>query len=329
MGKVIEKRELFVLNGGDAVVRGTFHRTRNDNSLEKSRPDEHGRIGVLLVNSLSPTRAGKGDSSVYWADSFAEAGYPTFRIDLPGFGDSDDNPPKDLLAFINRGGYAKVISAKAREIRERFNISGVVLMGLCAGAVSAIYAAPAIAECRGLILLDPYFNSPMSTKSKTWGRFRDRLQQGSLRRLIKTGSNRVKAIRTFFHLGLQPSNFNAPLLACWKQVASAKLPVIIFRASTATREREGDYINYILEQAGQVNEVVLKTIEGADHTFANRVGRMAIKQESQNWLNARFAPACEEVRYLDIASRKSELFDMYNEDHQNSEKNGLAVGRSD
>jgi pimeloyl-ACP methyl ester carboxylesterase len=329
MGKVIEKRELFVLNGGDAVVRGTFHRTRNDNPLEKSRPDGRGRIGVLLVNSLSPTRAGKGDSSVYWADSFAEAGYPTFRIDLPGFGDSDNDPPKDLLAFINRGGYAKVISAKAREISERFNISGVVLMGLCAGAVSAIYAAPAVAECRGLILLDPYFNSPMSGKSKTWGRFRDRLQQGSLHRLIKTGSNRVKAIRAFFHLRLPPANFNAPLLACWKQVASAKLPVIIFRASTATREREGDYINYILDQAGQVNEVVLKTIDGADHTFANRVGRMAIKQESLNWLNTRCPPAWEEVRYSDIASRKPGLFDMYNEDHQNSEKNGLAVGRSD
>jgi pimeloyl-ACP methyl ester carboxylesterase len=329
MGKVIEKRELFVLNGGDAVVRGTFHRTHNDNPLEKSRTDGRSRVGVLLINSLSPTRAGKGDSSVYWADSFAEAGYPTFRIDLPGFGDSDDDPPKDLLAFINRGGYAKVISAKAKEIRERFNISGVVLMGLCAGAVSAIYAAPAVAECRGLILLDPYFNSPMSTKSKTWGGLRDRLQQGSLRRLIKVGSNRVKAIRTFFHLGLPPSNFNAPLLACWKQVASTKLPIIIFRASTATKEREGDYINYILEKAGQVNEVALKTVEGADHTFANRVGRMAIKQESLNWLNTRLPPTWEEVRYLDMASLKPELFDIYSEDHQNSEKTGLAVGRSD
>jgi pimeloyl-ACP methyl ester carboxylesterase len=304
MDRVIEKRELFVLNGTSNIVRGTFHKTRDDNSLEKSSPEARDRIGVLFMNSLSQTRAGKGDSSVYWADSFAEAGYPSFRIDLPGFGDSEDDTPKDLLAFINRGDYAKVISAKAKELRERFNISGVVLMGLCAGAVSAIHAAPAIPECRGLVLLDPYFHLPLSTRSKTWGKLSDRLQQGSLRRLIKIASNRVKYIRALFLRGGLPSNSNFPLLACWKQLASASLPIIIFRAPTATRDREFDYINYNLEHAGQDNQVVLKMIEGADHTFANRIGRAAVRQETESWLSARFPLIGQEECCLDTASRE-------------------------
>jgi len=306
MDQVIEKRELFVLNGTGASVRGTFHKTRNDDSLEKSSLGARERIGVLFLNSLSQTRAGKGDSSVYWADSFAQAGYPSFRIDLPGFGDSEDETPKDLLAFINRGSYAKVISAKAKELRERFNISGVVLMGLCAGAVSAIHAAPVVSECRGLILLDPYFHLPPSKRSKTWGRLSDRLQQSALRRLIKIASNRVKYIRALFLGGRLPSNSNFPLLTCWKQLASTSLPIIIFRAPTATRDREFDYINYNLEHAGQDNQVVLKMIEGADHTFANRLGRAAVRQETENWLSACFPLIGQEECCLDIASRGHE-----------------------
>jgi pimeloyl-ACP methyl ester carboxylesterase len=302
MQKVIEKRELFVLNGVDPDVRGTFHKTRNDNSFEKPNPEGRDRIGVLLLNSLSQTRAGKGDSSVYWADSFAEAGYPSFRIDLPGFGDSEDDTPKDLLGFINRGGYAKVISAKAKELGERFNISGVVLMGLCAGAVSAIHAARSVPECRGLVLLDPYFHLPLSTRSKTWGKLSDRLQQGSLRRLIKIASNRVKYIRALFLGHRLPANSNFPLLACWKLLASNSLPIIIFRAPTATRDREFDYINYNLEQAGQDSQVVMKMIEGADHTFANRIGRTAVRQETESWLNARFPLLGQEECCVDIAS---------------------------
>ena len=149
MQEATEARELFVLEGLDITVRGTYHKTIDERAGTKAESSQRDRIGVLFLNSLSPTRAGKGDSAVYWADSFAERGYPCFRVDLPWFGDSDGDPSTELLSFINGGGYASIVTSIARDLTSRFRLSGVVLVGLCAGAVTAIYTAAVSKECRG------------------------------------------------------------------------------------------------------------------------------------------------------------------------------------
>ena len=155
MNEGTETRQLITLRGLGGVVRGTYHRPHGERS-------EARRTGVLILNSLSPTRAAAGDSAVYWAESLARSGYPAFRLDMPGFGDSDGNPPPDLLKFINTGGYGPIASSLMRELSERFSLSGVVVVGLCAGAVSALYTAAASKECRGLVLMDPYFYLPIA-----------------------------------------------------------------------------------------------------------------------------------------------------------------------
>jgi hypothetical protein len=51
---------------------------------------------------------------------------------------------------------------------------------------------------------------------------------------------------------------------------------------------EFDYLKHVLKLAGRKSQVVVKTIEGTDHSFANRVGRAAVRQHSERWLNACF-----------------------------------------
>jgi pimeloyl-ACP methyl ester carboxylesterase len=244
---------------------------------------------VVILNSLSPTRAAAGDSAVYWADSFAKAGYPAFRIDMPGFGDSDGNPPPELLKFINSGGYGPIASALVRELSEQFRLSGVVVVGLCAGAVSALYTAAASKDCRGVVLMDPYFHLPLPPTPWLWQKLTGRISRTVLGRMVSSGYDRLKDLRLSLRRNPMPENTNFPLLKCWKAVAPAGLPILLLKApTTKPRGEEFDYVRYILEQAGSNSQVTVKVVEGAGHTFSNRTGRIGVREIIETWLKLYF-----------------------------------------
>jgi len=100
MQEAIETRELIMLDGPDGDIRGTYHRPNEGSFYPRSLPIAPGRIGVLFLNSTSPTRAQNGDAAVYLADSFASCGYPSFRLDLPGFGDSQGSRRQTWWALL-------------------------------------------------------------------------------------------------------------------------------------------------------------------------------------------------------------------------------------
>lgn len=130
MLEAIQNRELIVLDCLGTRLQGTLHRPAY--YPVPTAPRAHKRVGVLFLNSLSLPRAASGDSAVHWASSIAEQGYPSFRIDLPGLGDSDGQASPDLLDFINAGGFAAAATAVARQLTESFALSGVVIFGHCA-----------------------------------------------------------------------------------------------------------------------------------------------------------------------------------------------------
>ncbi len=283
MPDVIESRALFTLNCLGAVVRGTYH--RSGEVVPSS-----GRIGVVILNSLSPTRAAAGDSAVYWAESFAKFGYPVFRLDLPGFGDSEGNPPAELLKVINTGGYGPTAAALIKELSQLFSLSGVVIMGLCAGATSAVYSAvSARRQCKGLILIDPYFHLPLPDRSWLWQKLTGRISRTTPGRVIQNAFGRLADLRLRFRRKTLPRNANVHLIKCWKLIASKGLPILLFKApNLKTRGEEFDYLQYALEQAGSNHRVVMKVITGAGHTFSNRIGKTAVQSHTEEWLEACF-----------------------------------------
>jgi pimeloyl-ACP methyl ester carboxylesterase len=282
MNEATETRQLITLHGVGGIVLGTYHKAHGESSEAQC-------TGVLILNSLSPTRAAAGDSAVYWAESFARSGYPAFRLDMPGFGDSDGNPPPELLKFINSGDYGPIASALMRELSERFGLSGVVVVGLCAGAVSALYTAAASKECQGLVLMDPYFHLPISPPSWIWQKLTGRISRTALGRLISRGYDRFTDLCLYLRRNPMPENANFPLLRCWKTVASSGLPILLLKApATKPRGEEFDYLKYILEQAGSNSRVAVKVVEGAGHTFSNRAGRAGVQQLTESWLNLYF-----------------------------------------
>lgn len=289
-----QSRELIALEEYDPIVRGTWHKTHDEISSQGLGRAGQNRLGIVFLNSMSSTRAAYGDSAVHLADGLAGCGYPVCRLDLPGFGDSEVDPPPDLLDLVNRGGYASIASAKISELVIRFQLRGVIILGHCGGAVSAIFTAPACKECRGLILMAPYFHLPQIVRSKA----RQQLSLWALRSRVggrlSSVFDRLKALRLRWRKANLPDNANLALLRSWKEVAPTGLPILVVvppeRKSSGVRPRRGefDYIAHILERAGRKSKVTIKSADGADHSFSNRLGRAAIQEVTGEWLSSNF-----------------------------------------
>jgi pimeloyl-ACP methyl ester carboxylesterase len=286
----IETRELITVTVGGISLRGTYHRSQDDRSGAGPGLGARNRIAVLFLNSGFHPRASTGDAAVYWADSFSRCGYPSFRFDLQGLGDSDQDVPAKFLEFISVGGYAPSVSRIVEELVERYGLSGVVIMGLCAGAVSAAYAAAACQHVKGLVALDPYFFAEEPERPKIrneislWAR-RNKLG-GQLRKVY----SRLKKFRIFLSLrgNALPRNANVPLIRCWSRLASAGVPMLILNADPPRSAREFDYLGYLRALAGPGSRIALKFVERAKHSFADDVGRAAVRRHTEQWLGACF-----------------------------------------
>jgi pimeloyl-ACP methyl ester carboxylesterase len=301
MDQAIDGRELFTLEGLGILLHGTFHRPKGsfdlDSSVRRPKP-----VGIVFLNSLSLPRAATGDSSVYWAESFAGCGYPSFRVDLPGLGDTAGEIPNELLNFINAGGYAKIAGAKVKELVEHFGLSGVVIIGHCAGAVSAIYAAATcMEECRGLVLLDPYFYVPLAVRPALRRGLSDWALHSGIGRMLSNLYDRAKKLKMILRGNGLPRNANRALLSRWKEVASTGLPTLIIKApgrksaGTSARVGEFDYLKHVLNLAGRKSQVFVELVQGTDHSFANRVGRTGVQRCVEQWL-VNYLPLPEDLR---------------------------------
>jgi hypothetical protein len=288
MKETIETRELIVLDGLDVIIRGTYHKAYDD--CDRTQPQRIGRgsIGILFLNSPSPTRAAHGDSAVYWADSFAECGYPSFRLDLPGFGDSEENLSTEMLNFPNPKGCPSIASVKIRELVTRFDLEGVVIVDQCPSSVGTIYAAASSPECKGLVLMDPCLDLPQAIRSAIRQHPRDFTSQ-RCRRL----SSAIYSSQTQPHFS--PSGSNSPEIAnCCpplrsNEMALTGLPILIFRApDRKAKLNEFDQFDYLVDLASRETQVVINVLDTAHHSFASQLGRMTVRRRTEAWLKTCF-----------------------------------------
>lgn len=278
-------RELITVATGTSTLQGTYH--------EASGGGNESRIGILFSNAGFLPRAGTGDNAVYWAESFARRGYPCFRLDLPGLGDSPGDLPVKLLDFVdlvNSAHYAPLLVAAAQNLSKRFDLTGMVLFGHCAGTVSAVYAAGASREIKGLILLDPYFHrqqqsSTIRTKFRVW------VPQNPVAGMLSKAYDRLKYLKSLTRKNEFPDNANSALIRCWHQVASAGVPMIVFTAPPPNpRLGEFNYLQKLQRKSGRIYRVEVNAVEGTNHSFVRGPGREAVRKKTEQWLEVNFPP---------------------------------------
>ena len=299
MKRAIATREIIAIAEAGIILRGTYHRAQCERSNSVPGASVNDVIGVLFLNSGFHPRAGTADSSVHWADAFAKCGYPCFRIDLPGLGDSDGDLPEDVLEFVglvNAGHYAQVLSGVTQKLCERFGLSGVVVMGHCAGAVSAVWAAANIEHVKGLILLNPFFHREEPEAQGLRNQFRSWVPRSRVAAYLSAMYGRLKHVCSLVRSNPLPANANIPLLRCWNQLASAGLPILVFKA-LAPNPRIGDfdYVAHVQRSSPATQRIQLQCIEDTNHAFVKGPGKAAVQKHAESWLSTHFPPAAPAI----------------------------------
>jgi pimeloyl-ACP methyl ester carboxylesterase len=289
----VGSRELITLGGDGVLVRGTYHKTAG---WAADLPGHVANgVGVVFLSALSSPRSLTADSAVFWASAFADLGYPSFRIDLPGVGDSYGETPNDLLGFVNDGGFASITAVKIKELVQTFGLSGAVMFGHCAGATNAIWAASEGKECRGLVLMDPYFNLPKSLTSKVSPELVHWARRSPLGAVIRATYDRLREFPGALRTDDLPADANVAFVARWKKVVSSGIPILILKSPQAAalgsnklRAGSFDYLSYITSFAVRSDQFTIRTLEETDHSFANRLGRLAVQHNTEAWLGDYF-----------------------------------------
>jgi pimeloyl-ACP methyl ester carboxylesterase len=309
----IGRREVIDVAIGPTRLRGTYHSPPDESPDSAPGGSSTNRIGILFLNSLFMPRAARGDSAVYWADAFSKIGYPSFRFDLPGLGDSDgDLPPQvlDFVGLVNAGRYAPLVSATVKDLVQRFGLSGAVVVGHCAGGVSALYAAAADGntDVKGLVLLDPYFylqqRVPVSPRwdmriirqlQAKWMSSRHDLHLWALRSplgsRLQTTYRRVKDARIRARRDTLPGNANLPLIRGWERLAATGLPMLVLTPSPP-KLGEFDYLRYLQRAARPRDGIVFQPLEGVTHSFLERHDKETVRKYTERWLQDCF-PQCK------------------------------------
>ena len=302
MKSSIDTRSMITVEAaGGLHVRGTHHPAQS--------PNEKDQTGVLFVSAGVTPRAALGDSAVQWADLLAKRGYPSFRFDLPGLGDSDGDLSSKEIDFdilVNEGVFGPIVSSIADQLVERFNLRSMIVIGHCAGAVTALYSAASNTRITGLILLDPYFNVPLVSETQNVlvrsqlhivGKLvPDQPGQSVLRdsavkvlKLVRKIYYRLTPLRRLVRSKKLPASANLPLVRCWKQLASSGLPMLVLRSPFSTPKLgEFDYVRDLHPLSDSRSRISLKLVEGATHAFAERRAKDQVVNHAESWLSACF-----------------------------------------
>lgn len=160
--------DVVTINGQRVV--GTVHQP----------PGTRADVGLLWLNFGYVPRDGHGGLAAQAADAMAAKGVTCFRYDLPMLGDSPGVLPdvaQGFFDYVTSGQATEVLSALVELLCEREGLKGLVLGGLCGGAVMALFTADAQPKVRGLVLLEPemYLTEPPKT-AETRVRFRSQLR---------------------------------------------------------------------------------------------------------------------------------------------------------
>lgn len=250
-------------------------------------------LGVLVIVGGPQTRVGSHRQFVLLARALAAAGFPAFRFDYRGMGDSDG----DARTFEHiRIDIVAALNAFQRDT----GIARVVLWGLCDGASAAWMDGAEDRRVAGIVALNPWARSPQGEAAtrlrhyylrrlfapEFWrkvlsGQFSLRQRAGEFAGAVQSAAGPVNASDSIEYLQRMEEG--------WRRCSAPTLVVLSGNDYTA-REFErwvaGSPARAALLARGNTS---LARLSEADHTFSSQEARNHVARLTIDWLGGGMA----------------------------------------
>ena len=250
-------------------------------------PLEPENLGVVIVAGAPQYRVGAHRLFVTIARHLAHHGWPVFRFDRRGFGDS---PSKNTDFEHTRPDIHAAIDTL---MKAQPHLDGVVLLGLCDGASAALLYGLDDPRIKGHILLNPWARRSDSHArvllKSHYGR-----QLGAPTRwwsLLRAPEQLVSALTGFVRVigkALAPPDRSKPdfvdkMTAALKSPGPPRLVVLSSEDFTAD-EFDNAMRQTTTWRALAHNQVSMKRVKGADHTFTKKAHLVELMTKIEQWL---------------------------------------------
>lgn len=256
-------------------------------------------VGILFFNAGHVPRSGHGCLSARAADELSSQGYPCFRVDLPGLGDSEGALPEttsELYQHVCHGGFVEVAQAVREELVKRHGLEGLVVGGLCGAATTALYVADREPEgISGVFMFEPEFYLSEQEAAGAGAEAPTAEEAGALRSKLKRVSSKLfsywgwmrmltrenEYARLFRYIPFPrqllldllmdwntlPAVANVPLVKAWQRLVERGLPVLVITAEGKLRDVFFDRIHRAA-CAGLTNPNMVRVrLQGTNHIF--------------------------------------------------------------
>jgi len=296
---------------------GTLHDHDSVPSNQNVRTPQ--RVGILMLSFGQQPRSLVGDLGSSIADRLYARGYPAFRFDMPGFGDSPGDIPvyfEEVAREIQLGAHERPLFALCDELVKLYSLKGLVVCGFCGGSITALYAINSRSpKLLGLILLEPELaltrtDSQTATETSvplTVDSFQERVDllwqrlrsPGSWRQLLSGKADLGfwyelldSAVRKLSIIGRRskplPHETNHRMLNAWQLARRLRIPTFV--ASVSTPNRIKYYHAYGLQPGVSDAKSALQWVEipNTTHSMLTGGAKEAVGIYIENWVTETF-----------------------------------------
>ena len=288
-----------------SIVELSSHSSKIVGTLHHSTTPR--RVALVLTNFGHVPRHGHCGLATRLCAIAATSDIPAFRVDLPGLGDSEGQIEPDYHAWarsVREGEDAVALIQALDAIEADYGISEFIVGGLCAAAITAVFAHEVDDRIAGLLLIEPEFFCESERQSTSVScerpsrltRFADMKSMGgawakrllggqrSLWKYIPISQQTVQEM-----VWSRRHRVNTKLLEPWHHVLRRGTKVIATMAKGQLHEYFFEQANAMIAQADTSTRSTIQTmarvrIEGADHTFTDGESHDVLLREFRSWL---------------------------------------------